>query len=114
MTTPQAPVQLSFDEAVNERNFNLALLERRYPRLIDRLRAVAVDICRVRETTHGAGWVTADDVRAIVPLGDAHPSVMGAVFRSPLFRFVDWKQSKQPQRHANRIAVWTLRDGARG
>jgi len=108
-------VQLSLDEGLAKRDFNLELLRRKYPRLVDRLRAVAVAICRIRETTHGGGWVTADDVRAIVPLGDAHPSVMGAVFRPPLFRFVDWQQSSQPRRHRNRVGVWTLNeDGASG
>jgi hypothetical protein len=71
-------------------------------------RALAVVICQKR------GSVTADDVRAIlpIPLG-VHPNVMGAVFNSPLFECIGWQRSEQPQRHANRIAVWRLRNGAR-
>jgi hypothetical protein len=109
------PVQLSLPEGEALRDFNLALLERKYPRLIDRLRAVAVRFCEIRARNHGGGWVTASDVRSIVPIPEGmSPNVMGRVFRCGLFRFVDWQPSRQPRRHGNREGIWTLRNGATG
>jgi len=99
-------VQLSLDGALKRRNLALDGLEGKYPDFLARARHVAVSIAE-RE-----GEVTADDVRGVlaIPIG-IHPNVMGALFRGPQWRRIGWRKSSQPQRHANRVGVWRLRDG---
>jgi len=99
-------VQLSLDQALAGRDLGLDQLEGHYPRWLDRARVVAEEICRRR------GTVTADDIREVLPIPEGvHPNTMGAVFRNSQFEFVGWERSAQPQRHANRIGRWRLRNG---
>jgi len=99
-------VQLSLDEALAKRELALDELDERYPAFLERARDVAEWIAKKK------GTVTSDDVRSVlaIPAG-IHPSVMGALFRGPRWERIDWQQSEQPQRHANRIGIWRLRDG---
>jgi hypothetical protein len=102
------PVQLSLPVGEGLRDVALVLLGR-HSRLIDGLRAVAKLIC---ETD---GQATASKVRSMVvlPKGVSH-NVMGHVFRHPMFEFVGWEKSTQPQAHARHEGLWRLRNGATG
>ena len=97
-------VQLSLDQALAGRDAALDILERRYPRFLDRARAVAESIAGEK------GWVTADDVRQVLAIpSDVHHNAMGALFRGPRWERVGWAKSAQPQRHGNRVGVWRLK-----
>ena len=100
-------VQLGLDAALKQRELALDSLEERYPNFLDRARVVA------RRIAAEKGWVTADDVREVLAIpDDVHPNVMGAIFRGE-FEFMCWKKSAQPQRHANRIGRWRLKEEGR-
>ena len=100
------PVQLSLDQALARREVALGDLEEHYPDFLDRARAVAEEIARKK------GTVSSDDVRAVLAIPpDVHHNAMGAIFRGPRWERIDWQQSEQPQRHANRIGIWRLKRG---
>lgn len=76
---------------------------------MERARAVAIRIC------HERGEVTADDVREYLGIpANVHHNAMGSVFRRDIFECVGWRSSSQPQRHANRIGIWRLKEGEDG
>ena len=58
----------------------------------------------------GQHEVCSDDVwRYCPPPADAHPSCMGAVFKSGLFVMTGWKASTRPSAHARVIRTYRLR-----
>ena len=99
-------VQLSLDDALKRRDLALDGLEDKYPDFLARARHVAVVIAEKE------GEVTADDVRELLPIpANVHHNAMGSVFRESRWKRIGWRKSSQPQRHANRVGIWRLRDG---
>ena len=64
-----------------------------------------------------AGTVTADDVRAVVPIpAGIRPVVVGCVFRdladAGILRRAGFRNSTRPVAHARPLSVWRLADAA--
>jgi len=67
-------------------------------------------IALAREIAKKRGDVTADDVRARLPIPPGtNPSVMGAVFRRG-FKYVGYMKSTRPAARSRRILVYALEE----
>jgi hypothetical protein len=56
------------------------------------------------------GRVSADDLHAICPPPvDAHPNLIGAVFRRLGLQVIDWRKSTRPAAHARMIPIYGRR-----
>ena len=72
---------------------------------LGRARAAMVELL-----SDGMRNVSSDDVWAYCPPpADAHPSVMGTVFKGGLFIMTGWRASTRPSAHARVIRTYRLR-----
>jgi hypothetical protein len=96
-------------EGEARRDAALTLLRSRRAALVRDLTRAAVRIALDRDT------LTADDVRAIVPIPEGiRPAVLGAAIRelavAGILRRIDYRRSSRPEAHARPLAVWQLAD----
>lgn len=91
------------------RDAQLDMFEYRDTEFLKRCRALAVAVCRER------GTVSINDVRAQIhiPTG-THPSVLGSVFKSKLFKAIGYTEAAHPQAHARVIRTYHLQEAANG
>jgi hypothetical protein len=98
-------------EGERRRDAALSLLRVRRAALVRDLTRAAVRLALER------GTVTADDVRAVVPIPEGiRPVVVGAAFRDAalagILRRTGYRPSTRPAAHARPLAVWQLADQA--
>lgn len=99
------------DTGEGRRDAALAALTARRPKLVRDLQRAAVRLA----LRH---WeVTADDLRAVVPIPDGvRPAVVGAAVRglasAGVLVRVGYRNSKRPAAHARPVAVWRVADVA--
>ena len=93
------------------RDHALKTFEAREKPWLERARARMVDHASVQSALAGYDFeVCSDDVwKFCPPPADAHPSVMGTVFKSSLFVMTGWKASTRPSAHARVIRTYRLR-----
>jgi hypothetical protein len=81
----------------------LDIFEQRDHEFLERCRAIAVMVCKLR------GEVSINDVRTLVEIPDGvHPSVLGAVFRTKQFQGIGYTEAAHPQAHARVVRVYQL------
>ena len=58
------------------------------------------------------GWVTTDDVLAIVgkPPAGLHHNIIGAIFSGSTWEIVGYTKTQRPEGHARRIGIWRLKE----
>lgn len=100
------------DSGEKRRDAALAALVARRPGLVRAVQRAAVRLAA------GGGEVTADDLRAAVPLPPGvHPAVFGAAVRglatAGVLVRVGYRHSKRPESHARPVAVWRAADPGR-